>query len=666
MQRPASPILLFLFLIFSACSTNQTGSPKDVAGSDAGVILDKDGRQQGDATPTGDGKGDGQAGDDGVGTDVPPLCEEGERVCTSEKEVAECQAGQWIVVTVCMDTHVCAGGTCVKLENCEPGTIDGCYSLDAYSQCNTTGTAWEPVKCPEGEKCANGICGVFECMPGQAICVDSSSKSSCLPDGSGYGDPEPCPAGLTCVGGKCMSECLTDPKWANSYIGCEYWTIDMDNYHDPMTGVPPDEAIHGVILSNPGTAKATVTFTSFASDVDFNLLQTSIEPGETQVVEMPRMDVDGSTITDRSVRINSNRPIVAYQFNPLDFQSTYSDDSSLLLPAEMLDSEYLILSYPTSPLEAMPIIPMPSQHGYFTVIAVEEGITKVSVKLSAVADSPLEEGVLLEKGKIYEFTLNQGDVLNLQADGSKMFPIQDLSGSHVFADRKVAVFSGHEEAVVQPTELPGETIDCCCAEHLEEQLFPLSTWDSKYICAKARPRGGADRDLWRIQAGTGNVTITTNPPIDGLNGQTMAQKGDWVEAYTDQSFIVDATGPIQVAQYLVSGTCTDMSTGDPAMIMAVSSSQYRTNYVFSVPKDYTYDYITVVRQIGSPVTLDGVALSLAEFDPLTDGLFEIGYFEVDDGPHVIEGDDGFGLYQYGFSGPASYGNPGGLNLIKQQ
>jgi hypothetical protein len=638
-----------------ACSSDKTTTP-DAAAPDGGVVL------------TGDAVGDLAVPSDGVllpdqkgDLDSPTECQDGQRRCQETKTVEECVGGIWTVTTICPEGYFCSSGTCVQSESCPPGEVKGCFSLDAVSICNEGGTAFEPQKCPEGEKCANGQCGEFECMPGQAICVDSGTKQECYNDGSGWADPVACPDGLTCVGGKCMSECLSDPKWANSYIGCEYWTVDLDNYHDPFSGTPPDEAIHGVIIGNPGTAKATITFTSFASDVAFNLLSTSVEPGAVQVVPMPRMDVDGAVITDRSVRINSNRPVVVYQFNPLDFQSTYSDDSSLLLPAEMLGNEYLILSYPTSPLEAMPMMPVPSQHGYFTVVAVESGTTAVTIKTSATADSPEGEGIFLKKGEINTFNLEQGEVLNIQADGSQLMKIQDLSGSHVIADKKIAVFTGHEEAVVQP---PGG--DCCCAEHLEEQLFPLSTWDSTYICAKARPRGGSDQDLWRIQAGHANITITTNPPIDGLDGKTLAQKGDWVEGYSHQSFEVFATGPIQVGQYLSSQGCTDDYVGDPAMIMAVSSTQYRPNYVFAVPKDYAEDYVTVIRPVGSPVYLDDVALADGQFSQVGSGEFEIGYFEVGDGPHEIHGDASFGLYQYGFDGPASYGNPGGLNLIQQQ
>jgi len=596
----------------------------------------------------------------------PTDCDEGKRVCSTPMEVSECIAAKWTVVTICPPTHFCSAGTCVKKEPCTPGSVNGCYSMTAINKCNSDGTAYIPVNCAEGEKCADGVCGTFICMPGQAVCLDNKTTQSCLDNGSGWGPGEPCPEGLTCVGGKCLSQCLSDPKWNNSYIGCEYWSVDLDNYHDPFSPTKPDEAIHGLILGNPGTAEATVTFSSFATDVAFSVPDVKIAAGQVAVVPLPRMDIDGSVINSRSVRVNSNRPIVAYQFNPLDFKAAYSDDSSLLIPAEVLGNEYFILTMPTSPLEAMPIMPAASQHGYFTVIAVEMGATNVSVRVTATADKPNAEGEFLAPGPYHNFTLQQGQVLNIQADGSKFSFKTDLSGSHVTADRKIAVFAGHEEAVIAGPGPDGVAKDCCCAEHLEEQLFPVDTWADHYLCAKARQRGPSDLDLWRVQAGQAGITITTNPPIDGIDGATLQQKGDYVEAFAPGSFLVMATGPIQVGQYLSSQTCTDDFTGDPALIMAVSETQYRTPYAFAVPKDYNEDYITVVKPAGATITLDGNVLGAGDFAPVADGTYAVGYFEVQDGPHFIEGDLPFGLYQYGFDGPASYGNPGGLNLIKTQ
>ena len=73
-----------------------------------------------------------------------------------------------------------------------------------------------------------------------------------------------------------------------------------------------------------------------------------------------------------------------------------------------------------------------------------------------------------------------------------------------------------------------------------------------------------------------------------------------------------------------------------------------------------------MRPAGVEIILDDAALDAAPFHPIASSGYEVGYFEVGDGPHYIEGAEPFGLFQYGFEGPASYGPAGGLNLIVQQ
>lgn len=649
-----------LFVLVAVATMAACGSDDKKAGTDTKVDFDVNADYTGrvdavdDTTPEKD-----------LAEDTTPACIQGLRKCgdgEQANQIFECQGGSFTFITVCPQGESCANGMCVKPDNCTPGAIDGCVSTTQLKQCNEDGSAWVPVNCMPGEACLLGECKVAECMPGQAKCLSAEVIQFCGDDGT-WADSSDCGGGKTCVGGKCLNECLSDPKWNNSYIGCEYWSLDLDNYPDPYSPTQPDEAPHGIILGNPGTATATITFKSFATDVPFNLLMTTVEPGDIRVIELPRMDIDGSVISNRSVRIVSNRPVVAYQFNPLDFKAAYSDDSSLLLPAEMLGTEYLILTYMTSPLESMPMISAPSQHGYFTVLAIEEGETTVKVRVAGHAEHPTEVGKIINPGEMVEFKLQQGQVLSLQSSGKSMSNKLDLSGSAVIADRRVAVFSGHEEAVVAGIEAIDPEADCCCAEHLEEQLFPVNTWADSYLCVKARPRGTPDLDLWRVQASQPNTTITTDPPIDGLHGKVLANVGDWVEAFSAESFVLNATAPVQVAQYLHSGTCTGDGVGDPALIMTVPQSRYRTPYAFAVPKDYSQDYITVVRLVDEDVMLDGVELPEASFTALGSTGYEYGYFPVADGPHMLESNKPFGLYQYGWQGPASYGHSGGLNLV---
>ena len=168
-------------------------------------------------------------------------------------------------------------------------------------------------------------------------------------------------------------------------------------------------------------------------------------------------------------------------------------------------------------------------------------------------------------------------------------------------------------------------------------------------------------DTWRVQAGASGTLLTTDPVIPGIGGITL-NKGEWTEGATDKNFRLMATGPIQVAQYMASQMCTGDGTGDPSQIMGVGISQYRADYPFQVPYDYDTNWVTVVRPVGSSTNLDGTPVSVG-FEPLASSGYEVGYVQVQEGPHLMDGTEPFGLTQYGFFSAVSYGNPVGLNLV---
>lgn len=639
-------------------------------GSGAGSRQDAASLPDADARSV-DGVGDGAGGGD-VPADLAG-CNAQQRTCISEQQIGECQGGAWVVTAVCPEGTFCYLSNCVTRTECTPGTVQGCHSLFQQAICNPEGTAYVPNDCLEGEVCIQGMCQVSMCVPGEARCLNEEAKQLCNEFGQ-WADPELCLDGNSCIGGKCISACMADPKWANSSVGCEYWTVDLDQSDKATLATdhtPPAVAPHSVVLSNPGTGVAKVTFSTIAAGIVLPFGEEEIGPGETREFVMPRMDLDGAGIFDRSVRIRSNRPLVATQFNPKDVANTYSNDSSLLIPAEMLGKEYLVLGW-QSQME-MAISVYPALLGYFTVVAVEPGETEIRVTLASESFGLIPNAPALAPGVEHVFKLQQYQVIQFEGVSKTMALENDMSGSHVLADKKVAVFVGNEGPLICPdealhlcsgTDPYSGDMGCCCLEHLEEQLFPLDTWVNEYLMAKIRPRGAEDWDTYRVQAGVDNVTLSTDPPIPGLDGKVLAKKGDWIQGVTDLSFRVTGTGPIQVAQYLASMTCTMGQTGDPAQVMGVGVQQYRDNYPFLVPQGYTKDWVTIVRPVGTSITLDGEVVEV-EFEGIGGTGYEFGYVEVEEGPHVMEGSAPFGLTQYGFFEATSYANPAGMNLKKQ-
>lgn len=140
------------------------------------------------------------------------------------------------------------------------------------------------------------------------------------------------------------------------------------------------------------------------------------------------------------------------------------------------------------------------------------------------------------ESQTYTFTLQPYQVLNVKSD----YVGTDLTGSIVTSDKPVAVFSGHEAAT---------SGSVCCADHLEQQLFPVSTWGKTYVAAKSFPRA-AENDYWRIVAATNGTTVTFDPPT--VSPPVSLNRGKHVEVATKEDFVIQASAPVLVAQVLAS------------------------------------------------------------------------------------------------------------------
>lgn len=482
------------------------------------------------------------------------------------------------------------------------------------------------------------------CAPGQRVCSDRETVARCNESGTAYDVDEECPSGAGCAGAECVSWCLIGGK-APDYVGCTYWSVDLDNYPDPFGD--PSAVPHAIVVSNPSGAEALVTIDTLA-DLDLGDPQFTVSPGGVRTYTFPRFDVDGTGITDRAFRVQSTWPVIVHQFNPLNNEGVASNDASLLLPAESLGREYMVLSWPTAPIPEQ--LMLPPQHGYLTVIATSPGMTDVDVTVSGLVD-PGPGIEAMQPGETRTFTLQFGEVLNLQADGSSIFEIHDLTGSRVVANQPVAVFGGHEEAIVG---------DGCCAEHLEQQMFPVSTLGTRYLAAPAEDRNGPG-DVWRILATEDGTTVSTTPP-QTPNGLAELDRGEWISIDTGEPYEILASAPVIVGQYLRSAQATDDGIGDPALILSVPVGQFRSEYALLTPADYTEDWLTVVRATGTLVQLDGEPLPADAFRPIGMGDYEMAWVRVDDGPHIVIGTEPFGLSAYGYSAAVSYGFPAGLNL----
>ena len=411
------------------------------------------------------------------------------------------------------DARTSDAGPDAESIQCEPNENLGCANISAIRLCAESGMAYVEQACPEGHRCNAGECIPSACVPGEYTCIDDRTIGACRRDETGFVPVRACDIDSPCVNGRCLSACNPEGKIASN-IGCEYWSVDLDNYPDPFSN-DPSSVPHAVVISNTSDDPAIVTVQG-PPGVQLVDPQFVVDAGDLHVFTFPRLDVDGTGIFDRAFKISSTQPVIAYQFNPLNNEGVASNDASLLLPEEGLGREYIGLSWPTG---TMPCIDMmnpanclPDQHGYLTIVATSRGNTTVRVTPTATvaAGGMIPE---LPRNEEQEFILAEGQVLSLQAlanDLGDAFPpcmvnedcetpvcvagvcildidpgpSTDLTGSIISANQPIAVFGGHEEAVV------GEGGECC-AEHLEQQLLPVNNWGTHYLAARSEPRGGS-------------------------------------------------------------------------------------------------------------------------------------------------------------------------------
>lgn len=540
---------------------------------------------------------------------------------------------------------------------CAAGTLQ-CNGNTAET-CDGKGGFTMKTDCAQkAQLCAPGL-GCVTCLPNTGTC-NGQVGTGCLPDGSGTVQ-ETCDQvqGTSCNPntGRCDGACGL-AQIGKSYIGCDYWPTVTANMVD-------DSTFHfAVAVSNTTQSDASVTVTQGAN----TLAMVMVKAFSVQVIQLPWnltlkgpyspfvIDFPGSVqVTQGAFRLRSTQPVTVYQFNPLEYtlngNFSYTNDASLLLPVNAWTPNYWVAArhhfYVTS--------------GFYAVTAKDDNTT--------VTVTPGPNGGIVKAGVNGiatngqgQVVLNAGDVLEVVTDAS--IPMDqsdpdDVTGTHVQADKPVQVIGGH-----QCTYIPDSVAAC---DHLEESMFPEETLATDYIVsAPLIPTGGATPkvEMVRIVATQANTMLTYDPPQAGAPS-VIATAGDWVELPDNANdFKISANQPILVAQYM-EGQEAGGNSGDPAMALAVATPQYRKDYLFHAPTNYDFSYVNIVAPTGAMVTIDGVMVPANSFTAIGNSGFSVSRQSVSNagnGNHIAVGNMPFGISVYGYGQYTSYWYPGGSDL----
>ncbi len=523
------------------------------------------------------------------------------------------------------------------------------------------------------------------CVGGTRECTGPEEFAICASDGSGWGTPEACPDGTTCHEGFCSVPCervQNDP----SSIGCLFYALDMDQWSWPS--VEYDTSPYAIVAANTDDHfQALVSVQRLEAGAWVDIEFAMVEPNSLHTFRIPGdSHVEDSGIGEAiAYRVTSDYPIIAYQFNPIDTADQASNDASMLLPLHTLDRQYFAVSWHQL---GLPILDRESK-GYVSVVATQDDtLVTIHPSVDTVAGSTVPA---IAAGDSYSVVLDDGDVLQVATQASA----GDLTGTYILAGAPVAVFGGHECADVpyhcdwcrdSAGTTPGglepehEENTCAWCDHLEEQIFPLSTWGTTFVAARVPVRSTGstvEAVFWRVLASEDDTTVSIEerPGITlrfpaGMGNPAVLDRGQYLDfemvgsSSNPGDSLVQADRPILLAQYIEGQECTNREVdegGDPAFILMVPVEQFLDDYVFLTPDTYDIDYVIVTRTTGAAITLDTLPVADSLFITAATG-WEVARVEIGHGVHSISGTAPFGIVSVGYSPWVSYGYPGGMKL----
>jgi len=443
--------------------------------------------------------------------------------------------------------------------------------------------------------------------------------------------------------------------------GKEFYIVFGENQGGQL-GQDEDQNFFALFITSKVATSGTVEVSGLGFTQNF-----TTAPGEITTIELP----DGKRIGDPTVEvtfgnnqeekalegiavhITSNDDIAVFGMN----HKMYSSDAFMALPVEVLGIEYRVMCYQTS-LPSSGITP-----GEFWIAAVKDS-TNITITPSALTRQGITAGtqikILLYKGDVY---LVQGD----PSDG-----LNDLTGSHIEADKPIAVFSGHVRTQIPFNAVNANSGGQTSRDHLCEQLSPVNTWGDSVLVIPYK--SDSLPDLVRIlSSNDGNVLSINGATVKTLNA------GEFYEIKSLQGPIsIHATSPILVGQYLHTSknglsSPPTQPYGDPAFSLVFSVEQFDTSYTFMLDQNPTFtgNFINIVADPAgiSTMILDGNPIMAspysASFLPIPGSNYvyaQISFTASQQGAHTIHSAKPFGVTVYAMGPVDSYAFPGGASF----
>jgi len=223
----------------------------------------------------------------------------------------------------------------------------------------------------------------------------------------------------------------------------------------------------------------------------------------------------------------------------------------------------------------------------------------------------------------------------------------DLTGTLVTADNPIAVFSGNQNGTVV-----GSVADV--ADHMIEQMPPISTWGSDFVVVPIVPRFGSPGDRVRVLAHENGTRVKVE--VNGTIEETTLSAGQSHEFDLLPASVVRTSKPSLVVQFKKEVALSEV-TG-PFMMLVPPVSQFSRQYLFRTPgapfSGLTgSNRLNIVVKVGDEANLrlNGAALpATTAWTSVSNSVYRYARLTIPVGPNRIEHQEptvGFGAWVYG-------------------
>jgi gliding motility-associated-like protein len=396
-----------------------------------------------------------------------------------------------------------------------------------------------------------------------------------------------------------------------------FWMGFMENYSTPTLTV---------YISSDVATTGTISIPAQGWTQNFN-----VAPGATTPVQVPAAQAQATgsgTIQPRGIRIVANDSVNVFALNFVP----YTSDAAVILPIQTIGNSYYASAYKDNQA------PYSGVSEILIVGCYPNTIVEITPKAATTSGNPANVP--------FQITINPGQVYQLQSNadlsGTLVRGIDNGNGCPNFAFYAGNVCTG---------------VQCAYCDHLYEQMYPVSTWGTKYILPPLRTR---TNDRYRIIASANATQLTIN------GGATINLNAGQVHQFdTGTPSYVSSNNPIQVSQYSKGSSC-DNTSSDPFMIMLSPIEQtlkYVTFNAFTSTVITNY-YLNVVTKTANKnlMRLDGANIGAQFVNVAANPVYCYAQLNITQGNHTLQSDSGFVAYVYGYGQDESYGYPVGANL----